>query len=318
MTAPIQGPDRYVYAFDVTSSDNEFQLSEDTDGDSLTDSAYDGSITPDRYWGYKDDGNGPSGFPSFLKVFEDELNRIATENNYEVSAATPDTSTLTNGGIQIQAINSSPAAFELQWGAVTDPIDPRWIGWRPGDTSTLASTSDSPSDSLISPHSIYGSWRPITAFSDDTATQKPLDEKRWLQTSSDDEINNTQVEYGASIRKRTVMYPHAPAACVRRNRAQDADYASQAGLPNGDTNNALYHLWQAASLGGGKEKVAIVHNDGDTDHTIDTLAYDYEIGFLTPQGARSTFSELYDIQKVRGELYDLEFTVALTTSEVSF
>jgi len=312
MTQPIEGPDRYVYAFDVTSDDNEFELIE---GGNIRNA----SLDTGRYWGYKDNGNGPSALNSFLTELENSLNSAAVSNSYTVSSNTPPNSSLAESGIVIEATNSTPFDFRIRWGALANPINPRWIGWPQSQPSTSESTASSPADSVESPHSIYGSWRPITSFSDNTATQKPLDEERWLEVSSDDEINNTQVEYGDPIRKRTFMYPYAPAACVRKSRARDADYASQAGLPNGDTNNALYYLWQAASLDGNKEKIAILHNAGDTSgHSLDTTFYDYEVGFLSPKSARSAFSEAYDIEKVTGELYNLELTFALTTSEVSF
>lgn len=311
MTSPIFGPDRWLYPIEVTSSTDSIQLVEDTTGDGSPDTAYKATINIGTYYGYK---SGITGYNGILGAIETKLNNVATQNTYTIIAATPPGSSLTNSGIEVVATNSSPRAFQLKWDAITDAQDPAWLGWGSATSSTAASNTNTPTDRIASPYSILGKWQSITAFSDNTATRKDRDEKRWLDFSSDDQVNATQIEYGDPTVTDEIMYPQVPAAAVREQRGDDADYASQAGLPTGDTHNALYDLWVVASSGD-KGKVIVVHNEGDDDHIIQNEGY--EIGYLDRR-LRQRFSQCYQLAMKRGELYDLTLKLVVTTREVSF
>jgi len=318
MTSPIEQSDRWVYGVDITKENNTVKVREDDDGDSVTDTTFSADISTGTYWGYHDRLAGsPSGYPGLLSEIQSAMNTASPNNSYQIRAEYPDNdASASNGktGIRIEATNAIPVEFHLQFGSST--IEPEWLGWERGTALTQTSAANVPDAEIVSPISIFGVWRPVTAFSDNTASRKSKDEKRWLDTSSDDQVNAVQIEYGDPTVTDEIMYPEMPAAVVRERRAEDIDYSDAAGLVIDDINAALYWLWQQASQGD-KTEVIVVHNDGATDHTIDTVSDDVEIGYLDVE-QRKRFSSLWEKSREQGEFFDVTLRVVALQRKVSF
>jgi hypothetical protein len=318
MTSPIEQSDRWVYSVEVTTDNRTVKVQEDDDGDGITDTTFSANLSTGTYWGYHDRLAGsPSGYPGILSAIQSAMNSASPNNTYELRAEYPDNdSTVSNGqtGLRIEATNSSPVEFQLEFDSSTIPSE--WVGWGDGTVLTQTSATNTPDAEIVSPISIFGCWRPVTAFSDNTASRKSKDEKRWLDTSSDDQVNAVQIEYGDPTVTDEIMYPEMPAAVVRESRAEDIDYSDAAGLVADDVNAALYWLWQQASKGD-KTEVIVVHNDPADTHTIDTVSDDVEIGYLDVE-QRKRFSSLWEKSREQGEFFDVTIKIVALERKVSF
>lgn len=317
MTQPIEGPDVHFWPLEVTSDTHRIGLEEDTDGDGALDSKVDTTIATGTKYAYRGNGAGPSSTVGLYDALETALNSLASENTYAIEAATPDGSQITYSGVRIRATNASPAAFRVRWDFV-DGLDPRWLGWGAGSTTSPTSSSHAPADSVESPYTIYGQWRPVTAFSQNTATLKDWDRRAHLESSGNDPIHDVQIEHGTPTEIRPLTYSQVPATCIRGGRGQDATYADLAGLAAGDTHNGLDD-WHDAVGRGRKQRAIVLHNEADrADHDLDVSADDVELGYLHPKKTRSMFSDVRSLESKNPELYNIEFKLALTSSDISF
>jgi len=298
--ALIDGPDRWIYPVEVTSSTQDLRVLEDQDGDGAFESGATVTISPGWYWGHAD-----SSFtlPGLYDAIESAMNSAGLGNTYTITSQTPSGSQVSQSGIRIQG-DTYP--FKID-GFGTD-MPGEWFGW---DFGTLG---DAESDNLKIdfPRSPHTYWQPWSIFSTKSAAAKDWDQRRLIGQSSQDARNAYQIEYAEPIPTREYTYPWLPAANVRKGKADDADHARNAGIPTGDTGHALYHLWEVASR---NREIIIVHNDGDQDLQVDS--HQYERGYLRPS-ARQSFDEMHERVRDAGEFYTVEFTHVIEQSEMPF
>lgn len=251
--------DKIFWPITLTKSNDALVVSEDGGvRESLVRFSVDSDIVtfPATLYNHKDTtfaaGASVSHF-ALLHQLEAALNNNTTlQNTYSVTANTPTGSDLTNSGITI-ARASGTNQFNLEWAGASTTVDPRWFGWPAGASDTGLGTSHD------SPGSIWAVWQsPVVAHD---KRRRPTQ----VASRSDGSAHAKSVIWDSPLRRQVTWQP-VRGAHVWNDRADDATLASEAGLPTGDTRNALQDLWWESARAG--DVLLFAPNDGAADWQI--------------------------------------------------
>ena len=232
--------------------------------------------------------------------------------DYEIATITPAGSDHSNTGLRLQ---TSGGTTDIQWNfGASSHLDPRFFGWgadgkgNGGSAPAAGTTQDGP----FSRWGVWYSGVPATGLKDQTDGKRPTERRRTFASSP--HPRNSQ-RWGWTQREimRPMTYVGVAGAHIwRYDRAGRTVEAGRAGLPDGDSNNALKHLWD--HTGFGDDLVIVGHGQGesqlgeivgiDASSDADTTEH-FETGRMDRQWL-AEWNPMADMQfEHAGEKYDI-------------
>jgi len=312
LTTFYPGPDRWLWPYTVTSSNNTFVVTEDPNGTpstltvSITTTANatgeyyvtgdaSSSATTDTI--YSDDKFTVDVEPIYKRII-DALEAESTANGngwtYDFFASNAG---LTNGGVTLN-VDGGGNEIRLDFSDGSFSMDPRIFGFAEDRTS-----DSSVGGSIASPYTRWGCWQ-----SPDSAHDKRRRES-YQTFQSSQQPTAARWRWTRPRVMRRIRYVDVAGAHVWEvDRADRSAEATRAGLNTGDQNNAVKQLFDNATTG--RKRVIVRHNDGDGD-LGDLTASEIEVVTLT-----SEFGESFAPQDdetfghYQGEAYDVHIQAA--------
>lgn len=298
----MDGTDRFVYPVTVDSSNNVIRITETNGVTPVTRSV---TLTAGDYYCLVN--TPPAGYSSLFAHITAQLNTSSTYGaTYTVALEDPAVSSLgKKSGLKISATGGTQTNFTLRFsdGLFTAPKN--LFGFSVDEASDKAATANV----LVGDMTAWGFFTaPRTASSKNYAMV--FDQRR-----SRGRLNSQVQNRSYTHNMRTFKYQHIMGAFVSRWRGRYEGWAANAGLMQGDDNNAFWDVWR---YGFAENKpVFVIHDDGDTNTDINS-AYGYEIVKMEDEKGRDSFDALRRLTRSGGEFYDLEFTVEIIGGEYKF
>jgi len=168
-----------------------------------------------------------------------------------------------SSGIRLKVSGFAALTLDL---SSTTPVVRRLLGFAEDDTSTVAFTSGF----VEGPFAAFGAWCPWSAFFG-RATAKDSGKSR-MMTSSSDHAEDAIMTIWRARRIRAITYEMVYGPYVYGRRAGVAELATLAYVAQGDANNALDQLWEAASNTG--RETLVVYDMVDLDLDIPATGWE--------------------------------------------
>lgn len=217
-------------------------------------------------------------------------------NTYTMVVSAPSASTgLTNAGVTLEALAAADD-FQIIWASTT--MDARWFGFKDASPATTSSATSGPDELIVSPNGVK--HRLVTHdLGNGSAIDKEPDPWKITRRSSDLPKDSITLTWGTGLR-RHFTYRDIPPPFVFERRAEESEFAGEAGLETGDANNIWHDVWDAYTAGC---EVVIVHNES-SDLQIDTHEYEVtklfsEVGSLRQFAPRMPGADGGDFREVR-------------------
>jgi len=284
------GIDRYLMPIVIDGDNQDMTFEFGTSG------TVEFSIPEGTYWGHtEEDLDGAGSYPGLYEEIEAQVLNSGVSIN--IDAATPPNSDLELSGLKIICGET----LQIDFGSST--VNPRWFGVSPG-TGLYPATA---ATNVTSEHSRYKCWQSYCKWDHRGAMSKWRDEIRMSASSSEDTLETYEYEK-TRRRLRRIRYSEVPALHIwedQDQRGSDAAHVENAGLPDGDQNNALETLWESMK---DLDDIVLMH-DGAT--TLFPTIGAWEIVLLNDKAQRDRFSAIVGERpdRPRGEYVD--FTLDL-------
>ena len=241
-------------------------------------------------------------FNGLYKVLVDEMNdHPSTNNTYALTltdGSKPD-NTLYDRAMKLTR-TSGAASWSLDMSNAAWTLDKRLLGFREGHA-----VDESGGASLTSPLGVWGIWQPPVVAHNKRRVRK-----------------KTSFAYGTTLNSKGVwtsmarwdvrqfLYRFVPPAHLFTKRAFTANTATSQGLVQYDDHNAFEWLWRSADLG----PILFLPDKNFDWGNSDTFLNDpHEALQWVDQKSLEEFGQSFKrIENASGELYDIEFELAIT------
>lgn len=279
MTDFYANRDRIMWPVEVNSNNDEVQVVEDPGGENeatitatLThtdqlsnDAKYfpmagGSTVTGSQTSDFKIiDGNGQTLHIRYL--YEEIVSQLRSASsssgnglNYRIGVTTPSGSDFSNTGIFLD--HDGSMSIKLDFSGANNALDPRYFGWDEDGQDNSGIGPQGNSDTVTGPFTRWGVW-----FSEVTAHDKrQMGERTTFQSQSQRRYAKVW-QWTTDERMREIEYIAVAGVHVwpddRASRTAEAD---RGGLPEGDANNAWYHVWD--KVGVDDNYLLIGHGDG--------------------------------------------------------
>lgn len=260
--------DLWAVPFELTSSNNQIVIEEDSGADTI-------SVDPGWYYNlHLSSADLPPSHAGFLRDLEAALNDFNNNlnGNYSITQHSPSDTDLTAETIKIEC----DEGFKPRFNAGTWNLDNRLLGAAPSakEPPTLETT-------WYSAFSLLYQWRSQNAARGRARRKRKYTQKRLVAASDDPRKQRAQLLNEAD--RRHFHYRRVPGACVMEKRGHDrnasrvaglyhawrskgTDEENAAGAQHGDAHNAFETIWRVMGEPGQDNKpnrALVFHNDGD-------------------------------------------------------
>lgn len=301
------GIDRWIYPWEVTSSNDQIILFED-DGAGTTKTAT-VSVSNEVLWAIQVPV-GPTGLPAPITGLYDKITDAITDEqiagnlistgSYAFNRIDPaDTGNTFDkkSGIRFEYLNTDIASFELRFSNSNFTFPPEIFGFA-DDRSTDAVSS---SLQIDGPHTCWGCW---TSPRIGRKKRNPRYDQE-MDEASYDRFTNVRWD---STTMRAFRYFNLAAVHVYRGRASRDKYASVGQLAKHDDNNAWEDVWD--QMNDGRDAI-IIHDSGDTAEDINADRDNFDVCRLAGESRRNEFRETLREEDRQAEFYTVEQSVRL-------
>jgi len=307
----LDGRLKILYPITITSSDNAFAITIDSVQYQLT-------ISAGTYYAYYQSdyttlntasASFTTTYPSIYQAIIDAAEAGIAGSTWTVEAVTPaESSEQTDKGIQWQ-LSPDSFAFTLDFSDGTDwTMDPRIWGYPAGHTTDETSSDTGSLQTLNSDYAYLGCWSPPRV---EVSSFGPLERLVGYSTEQMQRADAFVVDYG-SRKAREWVHEYIPAAFVYADRASRAQYATNAGIAQGDANNCFEHLFPSYARGQALIIVPVASGTDihlGVDHTDDWTSgaadQEWELVKIDPRGVSSPVSmtDFVEVMRLGGEYY---------------
>jgi len=325
------GPDCLYFPLVIDSTNKKLTIKEfDSDNNVLQQDTI--SLDENRYWNHNTDAtNSPDLQDGLLHHIKEKMNGSPSLNgSYAITPVTPTGSEITNSGIIIFNGVTTFDHFGLDFtpgGSAATTFPPEYLGF---STETDLATSGTGGQTLYSPFSVYGQYRPWNVI-DGIATKKKRDPMRLVASSSDD-ASHARGQVLGEFDVRPFEFQSVYGGVVYKNRAHDQGSAKVARLPwydsnsipfddtgsstpYGDVHNAFEDLYVAMTTPGEGNlfsKIVVLYDEADTSDGMDWGSHEVERCRIRMNGEQDgNWNSYITQQRMQGDYYQVKFELQI-------